>query len=108
MNTSTHMKPDWDSTSDEVRRDQRAGCDAMRERCPVAYSELMQWSLFRHEDVIRVLHDHASFSDAVSKHLSVARRLLGFASPTTYSSASSQPVIIALMWASGVWPVVAR
>jgi hypothetical protein len=43
----------------------------MRERCPVAYSELMQWSLFRHEDVTRVLHDHYTFSNAVSQHLSV-------------------------------------
>jgi cytochrome P450 len=42
----------------------------MRERCPIAYSELMQWSVFRHEDVMRVLHDHDSFSNAVSEHLS--------------------------------------
>jgi len=52
-------------------RDQRAAYDEMRERCPVAYSEFMQWSLFRHEDVSRVLHDHKTFSNAVSRHLSV-------------------------------------
>jgi cytochrome P450 len=43
----------------------------MRERCPVAHSEFMQWSLFRHDDVLRVLRDHATFSNAVSRHLSV-------------------------------------
>lgn len=64
-------QPDWDPRSPEVLRDQRAAYDKMRESCPVAYSEFMQWSLFRHEDVWRVLHDTASFSNAVSSHLSV-------------------------------------
>lgn len=69
MNDKT--KPDWDPGSEAVLRDPRAGYDNMRERCPVAYSELMQWSLFRHEDISRVLHDHEAFSNAVSRHLSV-------------------------------------
>ena len=43
----------------------------MRECCPVAYSELMEWSLFSHGDVTRVLHDPDTFSNAVSQHLSV-------------------------------------
>lgn len=64
-------KCDWDPRSEAVMRDQRAAYDEMRERCPVAYSEFMQWSLFRHEDVSRVLHDHKTFSNAVSRHLSV-------------------------------------
>lgn len=64
-------KPDWDPRSKEVVRDQRAAYDKMRESCPVAYSEFMQWSLFRHEDVSRVLNDHKTFSNAVSQHLSV-------------------------------------
>jgi cytochrome P450 len=63
--------PDWDPKSADVLRDQRAAYDKMRERCPVAYSEFMQWSLFRHEDITRVLLDHETFSNAVSKHLSV-------------------------------------
>lgn len=62
---------DWDPKSEEVMRDQRAAYDAMRRRCPVAYSEFMGWSLFRHEDVTRALHDHETFSNAVSQHLSV-------------------------------------
>ena len=62
---------DWDPRSEKVSRDQRAAYDEMRERCPVAYSELMQWSLFRHEDISRVINDHETFSNAVSEHLSV-------------------------------------
>jgi cytochrome P450 len=65
------QEPDWDPKAAEVLRDQRAAYDAMRERCPVAYSELMHWSVFRHEDVMRVLFDHETFSSAVSEHLSV-------------------------------------
>jgi len=64
-------QPDWNPTSREIQRDQRAAYDEMRRRCPVAYSEFMGWSLFRHEDVMRVLLDHKTFSSAVSQHLSV-------------------------------------
>lgn len=62
---------DWDPKSDEVIRDQRAAYDSLRRRCPVARSELMGWSLFRHEDVTRALLDYDTFSNAVSKYLSV-------------------------------------
>lgn len=62
---------DWNPTSPEVQRDQRSAYDEMRRRCPVAHSDLMGWSLFRHEDVTRVLLDHETFSNAVSQHLSV-------------------------------------
>lgn len=64
-------QPDWDPTSTAVQRDQRAAYDEMRRRCPVAYSEFLGWSLFRHEDVLRVLRDHETFSSAVSQHLNV-------------------------------------
>ena len=68
----TKATPDWDPPNQEdVLNDQRAGYDKMRERCPVAYSEFMQWSLFRHKDITRVVHDHDTFSNAVSQHLSV-------------------------------------
>jgi cytochrome P450 len=68
---SDKHQPDWNPRSEEVLRDQRAAYDEMRERCPVAYSEFIQWSLFRHEDVKRILHDHKTFSSAVSQHLTV-------------------------------------
>jgi cytochrome P450 len=63
--------PDWDPRSEAVLRDQRAAYDEMRERCPVAYSAFLGWSLFRHEDICRVLDDPDTFSNAVSRHLSV-------------------------------------
>lgn len=62
---------DWKPASDEVLRDQRAAFDTMRERCPVAHSEFLGWSVFRHADVLRALHDPATFSSVVSRHLSV-------------------------------------
>ena len=43
----------------------------MREHCPVARSDLLGWSLFRHEDLIRVLHDPQRFSSVVSRHVAV-------------------------------------
>lgn len=62
---------DWDPRSDAVTRDHRGACDKMRERCPVAYSDFLGWSLFRHDDIVRVLNDPATFSSVVSKHVSV-------------------------------------
>jgi cytochrome P450 len=64
-------RSDWEPASAAVQRDQRAAYDAMRERCPVAHSELLGWSLFRHEDVVRALHDPEGFSNAVSAHPAV-------------------------------------
>jgi cytochrome P450 len=64
-------QPDWQPDSADVTRDQRAAYDEMRRRCPVAHSKMMGWSVFQHEDVTRVLHDHETFSNAVSQHLSV-------------------------------------
>jgi len=68
---TTAPEADWDPVGPDVQADQRATYDAMRERCPVAYSGFSGWTLFRHADVERVLHDHDTFSNAVSKHLSV-------------------------------------
>ncbi|HIX62593.1 MAG TPA: cytochrome P450 [Candidatus Halomonas stercoripullorum] len=62
---------DWDPRAGHVLDDQITAYDEMRGRCPVAYSEYLQWSLFRHEDVLRVLEDHATFSSVASRHLSV-------------------------------------
>lgn len=67
----TSRRPDWDPQSEEVRGDQIAAYDEVRRRCPVAWSEQLHWSLFRHDDVMRALRDHAAFSNAVSSYLSV-------------------------------------
>ncbi|GAB2800887.1 cytochrome P450 [Halomonas shantousis] len=64
-------RQDWDPRADAVLDDQIAAYDAMRQRCPIAFSDYLQWSLFRHDDVQRVLEDHTTFSNAASRHLSV-------------------------------------
>jgi cytochrome P450 len=67
----TKPQPDWDPRDEAVLDDQIAGYDAMRKKCPVAHSEYLGWSLFRHADVVRVLNDHKTFSNAASGFLSV-------------------------------------
>ena len=62
---------DWNPRSENVLEDQIAAYDDMRHRCPVAHSEYLHWSLFRHADVVRALNDHETFSNVVSSHLSV-------------------------------------
>lgn len=64
-------QPNWDPRSDTVLSDQIKAYDAMRRHCPVAYSDYLGWSLFRHEDVVRAIDDHRTFSNIVSRHLSV-------------------------------------
>jgi cytochrome P450 len=68
VNDTIHA--DWDPRAASVQENQCRAYDDMRERCPVARSEFMGWSLFRHHDVVDVLAD-----------------------PTTYSSASRHPAI---------------
>jgi cytochrome P450 len=72
MMGSDHTDPhDWDPRSPDVLSDQIAAYDVMRRLCPVAHSESLHWSLFRHADVMRVLHDPDTFSNVVSTHRSV-------------------------------------
>lgn len=68
---SKEPQPDWDPRSQAVLDDQIAAYDRMRARCPMAYSDYLRWSVFRHADVMRVLEDPATFGNAVSSHLSV-------------------------------------
>lgn len=62
--------PDWNPRDPAVLGDQRLAYDSMRERCPVAHSEFLNWSLFRHGDIAGVLADPKIFSSA-SKHRAV-------------------------------------
>ncbi|HMM46678.1 MAG TPA: cytochrome P450 [Thiobacillaceae bacterium] len=62
MNETRHA--DWNPLDPSVLEDQRRAYDEMRERCPVAHSEFMGWSLFRHEDVAAVLSDPQTYSNA--------------------------------------------
>jgi cytochrome P450 len=61
---SNHPTPDWDPRDIVVLGDQRRVYDEMRERCPVAYSDFLDWSLFRHEDIVNVLADPETYSSA--------------------------------------------
>lgn len=62
------QQPDWNPRDPSVLADQRHAYDEMRERCPVAYSEGMGWSLFRHGDVQDVLRDPDTYSNASRHH----------------------------------------
>ena len=67
---SDTVHEDWDPRDRSVQEDQRRAYDDMRERCPVAYSEFMGWSLFRHQDVADVLADPETYSSA-SRHVAI-------------------------------------
>lgn len=62
---------DWDPRSEAVLADQLAAYDHMRDSCPVAHSPYGNWSVFRHADVVAILDDPETYSNAVSAHLSV-------------------------------------
>lgn len=61
---------DWNPLDAKTLKDQRSAYDEMRECCPVAYSENMGWSLFRHDDIARVLADPETYSN-VSQFLAI-------------------------------------
>ena len=62
---------DWDPRATSVIDDQIGAYDEQRRQCPVAFSHYLNWSLFRHDDVLHVLEDHETFSNVVSAHVSV-------------------------------------
>ncbi len=57
----------WNPQDPEVLADQRRAYDDMREGCPVAHSDVMGWSLFKHADVTAVTSDPAVFSSATRR-----------------------------------------
>lgn len=62
---------DWDPFCSDAGKNQIERYDELRRRCPIAHSGALGWSVFRHGDVMRVLEDPDTFSNAVSAHLSV-------------------------------------
>lgn len=54
---------DWNPRDASILEDQRRAYDDLRERCPVAHSRFMGWSLFRHEDITNVLADPETYSN---------------------------------------------
>lgn len=71
MSQSESHLPGWNADAARALQDQRAEYDDEREHCPISYSSLMHWSVLRHEDVVRVVTDHETFSNVVSRHPSV-------------------------------------
>lgn len=59
--------PDWDPRAESVLSDQCAAYDEIRRGCPVAYSDALEWSVFRHQDVVTVLSDPDTFSSQTSE-----------------------------------------
>lgn len=76
MTTPPQEPQDWDPRAPEALADQRAAYDAMRERCPVAHSDAMHWSLFRHADVVAVLADPETFINS-SRHMAIPNAMNG-------------------------------
>lgn len=68
---SSPVTDHWDPHAEAVQRDQRQAYDRMREQCPVAHSAAQGWTVFRHTDVQHILHAPETFSNVVSRHLSV-------------------------------------
>lgn len=64
------QQDDWNPLDESTLEDQRRAYDEMRERCPVAHSEFMGWSLFRHEDIAAILANSESYSN-VSRFLAI-------------------------------------
>ncbi|PWG60923.1 cytochrome P450 [Spiribacter halobius] len=62
---------DWDPRSDDVIRDPLAAYDGLRARCPMAWSGLLGWTLTDNAGIRAVLQDPETFSNSVSRHLSV-------------------------------------
>lgn len=58
---------DWDPRDPSVLADQRRAYDEMRDRCPVAHSEFMGWSVFRHADVAAVTDDPATYTSTTRR-----------------------------------------
>ncbi|HUF71566.1 MAG TPA: hypothetical protein VMR74_01575 [Gammaproteobacteria bacterium] len=52
---------DWNPLEEATLKDQRKAFDKMREQCPVAHSNFLGWSVFRHEDIAAVLADPETF-----------------------------------------------
>ena len=68
---------DWNPQDTEVLADKRHAYDEMRKRCPVAHSDTMHWSLFRHTDVVAVINDPDTFINA-SRHRAIPNSMNGF------------------------------
>jgi cytochrome P450 len=65
-NTSFQRAGDWDPLAPEVLDNQQRAHDEVRDRCPVAWSDFLGWSLFKYDDVIAAVRNPGTFSNQVS------------------------------------------
>ena len=73
MADQTHLQTaDWQPRSPETQADQTAAYDRMRRSCPVAYDPTLGYTVFRHHDVMAILHDTEHYTNRVSdRHIAV-------------------------------------
>lgn len=62
---------EWDPRSEDALANPLDHFDSMRKKCPVAHSDYLGFSVFRHSDVLAILNDPDTFSSRVSRHVSV-------------------------------------
>ncbi len=68
-------EPDWHPLASEARANPAEAQAALRERCPVAWTDDLGgfWSVLRYEDVVAVARDADTFSNALKPRLGAAR-----------------------------------
>lgn len=71
------MSEHIDVSADEVRQDQRAAYDALRDRCPVAHDGAGTWMLLGHAEVASAALDAETFSSAVTTRRAIPNSLDG-------------------------------
>ncbi len=64
---SERTEPDWNPRDPSVLGDQRQTYDEMRDRCPVAHSDFLGWSLFAYRDVVEAVRDPATFTSTTKR-----------------------------------------
>jgi cytochrome P450 len=76
VSMSDHAPEDWNPRDPGILADQQRAYDIMRRECPVAHSQAMHWSVFRHADVMEVLNDPDTFINS-SRHHAIPNAMNG-------------------------------
>lgn len=68
---SEDRTPHWDARSATIDDEPLAAYDRLRAQSPVAWDDRMGWTIFRNHEIREVLAHPGTFSNRVSRHLSV-------------------------------------
>lgn len=68
---SKNEQPTDDVYLASIAADPIKAYDKLRQGCPLMHDVQLNWTLFKHADVLSVINDHETFSSRVSKHVSV-------------------------------------